>query len=314
MLSKHIQQRLMTAVEDLLTQLTCSNYSRQTIAGYRYDLSKYICLLDRIPHHIATVKQALSEQRLMDTVSLRYTDNPNIKAHTIRRYVCAYRALIKHLIDQEMLPLNFGRFRFELPKLPQMLPKALPDSLLQFLFSQPETAKAPKNKWLNLRNRCMFELMAFSGLRIGEVLCLHLTDISLSAKQVKVFGKGSVERIVPISESTAGHIGKYLALTTQQVCRNGNYLFVGEHGKKLHHSTVRRALRQHAQRLGITQRITPHSLRHSCATHFMRESKDMRFVQLLLGHRSISTTQVYVHLDNEYLSKTFDQHCLKIDG
>ena len=180
----------------------------------------------------------------------------------------------------------------------------MPDPLLRSLLSYPSS-----NKWLDIRNLCMFELMAFSGLRIGEVIRLRLTDICLSTRQIKVFGKGSIERFVPISEKSAKHMAHYISLTDSY--RINNNLFITQTGKPIHHSTVRYALRQQAQNVGITQHITPHSLRHSCATHFAKQTKDLRFVQLLLGHRNISTTQIYVHLDHEYMAKTFDEHCIE---
>lgn len=305
MLSNSIKQRLLKAIDTFLVQLSCGSYSRQTIDGYRYDLMKFIELSERLQRKDRSIKQALNEQRLIDTVYLRYQDNPDITAFTVRRYVCAWRSWVKHLIDSNTLPPDFGRFRFELPKLPKILPKALHSQDLQTLLRQEE-----KNDWLGIRNRCIFELMGFSGLRIGEVINLRLTDLSLATRQIKVFGKGSVERIVPISEETAHHLRKYLLQSNKQIERKNNTLFVSQHGNILHQSTIRRALRQIAKSMGY-EHITPHALRHSCATHFVRKTKDLRFVQLLLGHKSIATTQVYVHLDNEYISQTFDEHCLK---
>lgn len=309
MLSKGIKQRLNKSIEAFLLHLSCRSSARQTIHAYRYELNRFIALSERLKNNATTVKQALKEQRLLDTVSLRYQDNPNISSFTIRRYVCAYRSWIQYLLDTKTLPPEFGRFYFTLPKLPQVLPKAIPESSLQALLSFDT-----KGDWIALRNQCIFELMALSGLRIGEVIGLELANLSLATLEIKVFGKGSVERIVPISESTAQKIRQYLNLSSEKIKeRTHNCLFVSNSGQILHHSTIRNALSKHAQSAGIRHHITPHSLRHSCATHFVKKTKDLRFVQLLLGHRNISTTQVYVHLDHEYINKTFNEYCLKID-
>lgn len=305
MISTGVYKRVNLALERFLVELACSNYSSGTIAGYRDDLKMYLRLLEESETSFKTFKHVFLEQNLIDTITKRYQRNPKIKAFTIHRYASSWRRWIRFLIDKDLLPSNFGRFSFALPKLPQVLPKALPCHVLKRLLSFSETQN---HSWLEVRNQCMFELMAFSGLRIGEVTRLHITDLSLSERQIKVNGKGEVERVVPITQQTAEKIEHYLNLS-QSIRRSGNhYLFTNLSGCLLHTSSVRKALIQKVSRLGYEGKITPHSLRHSCATHFVRQTKDLRFVQLLLGHKSIATTQVYVHLDRDYVGKMFDVH------
>ena len=308
MLSRNIHKRLCNLVEDFLLHLSCSNYSPRTIEIYGHDLFKFIKLLQRIDYPITTTKQALHEERLMKTVSMRYQDTPTLSAHTIHNYMCAYRALIRYLVKMNTLPPEFERFRFEMPKLSMSLPKILPESFLRALLTQPIES------WQDMRNRCIFELMAFSGLRIGEVVSIRFNNVSLSYRQIRVLGKGNMERIVPISIETAEHIAQYI----HQIHQNSkisisNFLFISSNGSQISPTTIRKILQQKAQAIGYQERITPHYLRHFCATYFVRQTKNIRFVQQLLGHRNIISTQVYVHLDNEYLSKTFDEHCLKIN-
>lgn len=308
MLSKNIHKRLCNLVEDFLLYLSCSNYSPKTIETYGRDLFAFIKLLQRIDLPITTTKQALHEERLMKTVAIRYQDMPTISSHTIHNYMCAYRALIRYLVKMNTLPPEFEQFRFEMPKLAIALPKILPESFLRALLT------LPIKNWQDMRNRCIFELMAFSGLRIGEVVSIRITNLHLSCRQVKVLGKGNMERIVPISTETAEHIAQYI----HQVHRDSkvsisNFLFISSNGSQISPTTIRKILQQKAKAIGYQERITPHYLRHFCATYFVRQTKNIRFVQQLLGHRNIVSTQVYVHLDNEYISKTFDEHCLKIN-
>lgn len=305
MLSQHIKQRLHHAIDDFLLQLSCSNYSAGTVSGYRYDLRQFVALLERSSQSIHSFKQALYEKRLIDTISIRYQDNPQITPFTIRRYVCAYRSWIEYLIKIDILPPKFGRFCFELPKLPQILPKALPERFLRLLLSK----NTDSNDCLSYRNRSMLKLMAFSGLRVSEVINLRLTDCSLSERKIKVFGKGSKERIVPITVDTAQSIERYFTLLKQsKIVRQTDTVFINSNGEKLHTSTIRRILVRQAEKVGYTGKITPHMLRHTCATHFAKQSKDLRFVQMLLEHQNIATTQVYVHLDYEYIGKMFDEY------
>ena len=303
MLSKNIKNRLLQSIEKHLLQLSCENYSPKTIKGYRYDLHLFVSLLEQ-GNKIATFKQAVNEQCLIDTSSLRYEKNPQITPFTIRRYACAYRSWINFLIDNKTLPPEFGRFRFNLPKLPQILPKSLNMDLIHLLLEQ--TTKK-QNTMVSYRNRCIFELMALSGLRIGEVINLRLIDLSLSQRQIKVLGKGQKQRIVPISVQTAEHIGQYLCLRNKKQWQH-DYLFMSNCGNPLHPSVVRRALKNVAKNMQLPQKVTPHMLRHSCATHFVKQTHDIRFVQILLGHTNISTTQAYAHLDTEHIGKMFDEY------
>lgn len=309
MLSQTIKKRLFNLVENFLLHLSCNNYSSKTIANYRYNLSLFIRLLEHGHQKISTIKFALNETCFIETISLRYRNNPKIAAPTIRHYISAYRTLIKYLVKVGTLPPEFERFRFETPKLAMTLPKILPESLLHQLLT------LPIYKWTDIRNRCIFELMAFSGLRIGEVLSIRITDVNLSKRQIKVLGKGNMERIVPISLETAEHIGQYIYQAHKEGNINiNNLLFVSTWGSKLSQSTIRRTLQQQAKYIGYQQRITPHFLRHFCATYFVRKTKDIRFVQQLLGHRNISSTQIYVHLDRDYIHQTFDEYCMKISA
>lgn len=308
MLSKTIQKRLFNLVENFLFHLSCNNYSRRTLATYYRNLRLFINLLEQNHQEIPTTRYALQEERLVETISMRYQNNPKISARTIRHYISAYRALIKYLTKINVLPAEFERFRFEMPKLAVVLPKILPESLLYALLT------LPIRNWKDLRNRCIFELMAFSGLRIGETLAIRMTDLYLSQRQIKVLGKGNIERLVPISQETALHIAQYINQIHQKIQRDmNNFLFVSSRGQQLCQETIRKTLQDKAKSLGYQQRITPHYLRHFCATHFLRQTKDLHFVQQLLGHRNIISTQVYVHLDRDYIHQTFDEYCIKIN-
>ena len=156
----------------------------------------------------------------------------------------------------------------------------------------------------------MFELMAYSGLRVSEVTSLTLSDLYFSQKQVKVTGKGNKTRLVPITDCVIQRIKEYLQSRSNSLVKvKVNYLFTNRHGNKITNSTVRLHLHNLANELLVDKlRLTPHMLRHSCATHFIRQTHDLRFVQILLGHSSVATTQMYTHLDNDFVKATFYQH------
>lgn len=311
MLKSNISEQLHQHINGFLDNCRSRCFSEGTIEGYRSNLRQFASLLDgyAAKHKIADFQAACTEIVMMETITMKQADNPELKATTIRRYICAWRSFIGYLVNIGILDLSYDRFRFGLPRLPETLPKSVDMSLLdKLLDNPPPLPKQPH--WMYLRNLCIFELMAYSGLRISETSNLLMTDIYFSNRQIRVTGKGQRTRLVPITDVVSKRIRSYLKeRSASAVNVQTNHLFIGRGGKKLRPCSIRLSLRKTVKAcFGEDVYITPHRLRHSCTTHFVLKTHNLRFVQILLGHKSIATTQIYTHLDNGFVQEMFHQH------
>jgi len=186
------------------------------------------------------------------------------------------------------------------PKAARPLPKALSVETAQRLLDA-EDDKAP----LLIQDQAMFELMYSSGLRVGELVALNLVDEPAQG-EVTVTGKGSKTRTVPVGAKARAALGSWLSMRSKIAAPDERALFVGARGRRISPSRVWHRLTAWAKRRGIAEHVHPHMLRHSFASHLLQSSQDLRAVQELLGHASISTTQVYTHLDFQALAKVYD--------
>jgi len=189
------------------------------------------------------------------------------------------------------------------PRAPRPLPKALSVEAAQRLFRE-EKQGTPEL----VRDAAMFELLYSSGLRLGELVALDVDDGRLDLRQgeVTVTGKGAKTRIVPVGRKARESLQRWLASRNQLAAPDEKALFVGGRGKRISPAVVGARLRAWARRRGLAERVHPHMLRHSFASHVLQSSQDLRAVQEMLGHASISTTQVYTHLDFQALAKVYD--------
>jgi integrase/recombinase XerC len=188
------------------------------------------------------------------------------------------------------------------PRAARPLPKALSVEAAQRLFG--ETPSSPQA----MRDAAMFELLYASGLRLAELVALNVDDgrLDLAQGEVTVTGKGARTRTVPVGAAARAALRAWLEFRSQAAAPGERALFVGARGRRIAPSVVGVRLRAWARRRGLAERVHPHMLRHSFATHLLQSSQDLRAVQELLGHASISTTQVYTHLDFQALAKVYD--------
>lgn len=186
------------------------------------------------------------------------------------------------------------------PKLGRPLPKGLDvdqtDRLLQ----------SAGDSWLAVRDQAMLELFYSSGLRLSELTSLDLPQLDLQAGLVRVLGKGRRERTVPVGSLAVAALQRWLAVRTNIVASAETALFISERGRRLSNRTVQRRLAQAGLTAGLTEHLHPHRLRHSCASHLLESSGDLRAVQELLGHADLATTQIYTHLDFQHLARVYD--------
>lgn len=223
---------------------------------------------------------------------------------SVNRYISSLRSFFKFL-ESEKIILSNPLENIESARISRTLPECLTYDEIDALLSQPDI----KNK-LELRDKALMELMYAAGLRVSEVLNLEISNVYFSEGYIRVYGKGSKERIVPVNETAIRFINEYII-----ICRNvikkdksGSTLFLNYRGNKMSRMAVWDIVKKYSLRAGISKQIHPHTLRHSFATHLLEGGADIRIIQEMLGHSDISTTQIYTHIEKEYLieiHKTF---------
>jgi integrase/recombinase XerD len=226
-----------------------------------------------------------------------------LSAASIRRAVSAIRTYYGFLLGEGRVK-NDPSDRLESPRRGRVLPDTLSVQEVEALLAAPHVDQP-----MAWRDRALLELAYGAGLRVSEICGLALTDLLLSENLVRVFGKGGKERLVPIGRSVIGAASVYLHTTRPALDRgkSKNKVLLNARGEPLSRVGAWGIVRRATQRAGITKRVTPHTLRHSFATHLLEGGADLRAVQEMLGHADLSTTQIYTHVDREYLRSIHKQ-------
>ena len=278
-------------VANFLTHLKTRHYSPRTLDLYARDLAQLAGLAagnaveNLQPHDI---------RRYLATLHAR-----GVAVKSLARCLSAWRRFYQFLAMTGRVQAN-PCMGLRPPKGEKRLPHALsPDEMALLLAGSGDDPMA-------VRDHAMFELMYSSGLRLSELVGLDLYSVDLDSGEVRVLGKGSKERIVPVGRQALAALRAWLALRPT-IAKDPTALFVGARGERIAVRVVNSRLKQLALARGVTQRVHPHALRHSFASHVLQSSGDLRAVQEMLGHASLSTTQVYTHLDFQHLAKVYDQ-------
>lgn len=222
---------------------------------------------------------------------------------TISRHISSIRSFHQFLV-REQLVTHDASVHIEKPRKDRTLPDVLSQDEMNRLLDIPET------KPLDLRTKAMLELLYATGLRVTEMIELKTSDVHLMMGFVQCFGKGSKERIVPLGDTAKQAIEKYLDNGRPELVKAQptKTLFVNQHGRPLTRQGFWKILRKKSLEAGITKNITPHTLRHSFATHLLENGADLRIVQEMLGHEDISTTQIYTHVTKSRLKDMYQKH------
>ncbi len=225
-----------------------------------------------------------------------------LSARTLALTLSAWRGCYRWLVRQRGFRSN-PVLGIRAPKAARPLPKALSVEAAQRLLED-----GGEDSVVSLRDRAMFELLYSSGLRLGELVALNVDDgrLDLPQGEVTVTGKGAKTRTVPVGARAREALRQWLLVRNNLATQGEKAIFVGSRGKRIAPAVVGVRLRAWARRRGLNQPVHPHMLRHSFATHLLQSSQDLRAVQEMLGHSSISTTQVYTHLDFQALAKVYD--------
>lgn len=266
-----------------------------TVNSYSEDIYKYLEYMES-----KNISSALdiSYNNLLDY--LKYLDDNKYEVSSVARKIVSIKAFHKYLSENYNVvdistKINTPRFY---RKLPNILTIEEVDNLLDIKLDTP----------FDYRNKAMLELMYSSGLRVSEIINLELSDIDLNNNYVRCFGKGSKERIVPIGEYSSKYLSIYINEYRDSM-KKGYYtekIFLNNHGKEMTRQGFFKIIKKIAKDKDINKNITPHMLRHSFATHLLNNGADLRTIQEMLGHSSISTTQIYTNVTNDILKENYD--------
>lgn len=292
--TEKLQEKIKTFISYLLVE---RGLSENTLAAYKRDLLQYWEYLNR--RGLVTWEEADNKNIL---AFLMYLQGHGQTSNSISRKLAAIKSFYRFLFQENYLAHNPAEL-LSTPKLVRKLPRVLNPVEVNVLLAAPKT-----NDPSTLRDKAMLELLYATGVRVSELVNLTLTDLNLEMGYLKCFGKGAKERIVPLGSLAQAALLAYLHKGRPHLLKKGNseFLFLNQQGKVLTRQGFWKILKKYAHEAGIESRITPHTLRHSFATHLLENGADLRSVQEMLGHVDISTTQIYTHLTKNKLKEIYD--------
>jgi len=283
---------LSTAIVAFLASLTARHYSPATVDTYTFDLRH---LLERVGE---VDPASLTSHDIRRALAVLHSKG--LKPKTLARTLSAWRSFFNYLARQNVVQAN-PCLGLRPPKSEKKLPNAPSvDAMAHLLEAEADGVWA-------IRDLAMFELMYSAGLRRAELIGLDIAGLDLAAGEVTVTGKGSRMRVVPVGGKALEAARNWLAKRDQVARGDTEAFFVGVRGARISATVLAQALKQLALRQGITAHMHPHALRHAFASHVLQSSGDLRAVQEMLGHASLSTTQIYTHLDFQHLAQVYDQ-------
>jgi integrase/recombinase XerD len=289
------------AINNFLNYLSVEKgYSEHTIAAYRNDLTG---LADFAKKQNISTWSGFSRQNMLNY--LLDLKERGYVATTVARKVAASRSFFSFLVSEGTIKADPTE-NMSSPSVGKALPKPIPLNQVRLLLEQPAKLTTAEAK----RDRAMLELLYASGMRISELVALNLGDVNTEGDYfVRCFGKGRKERIIPLYEQIALTIKKYIDEDRPKLAhgKKETALFLNARGERLTRQGFWQKLKEYVKSAGLDEQISPHTLRHSFATHMLSGGADLRSVQELLGHANISTTQVYTHLTTEHVRRTYDK-------
>jgi len=285
------------AIAAFIRGLIAADYSARTVQASVSDLRQFAAFLDG--RDIERVSQVARADVTAFAASL--ADSGGCARVTIARKLSVVRSFLRFCEENGLLEVS-PAVGVASPRTPKRLPQVLTAEQTSQLL---ETIGGSKP--LELRDRALFELIYSSGLRCQEVLDLKLRDVGLESQEVRVKGKGRKMRVVPVGEIALAALDRYLLEGRPRLAKDPteNHLFLSRTGRSLSSSDVQRRLSRHLARAGAPAGTSPHTLRHSFATHMLEGGADLRVIQELLGHSSLRTTQVYTHVSAAHLRRTY---------
>ena len=269
--------------------------SKNTLESYRLDLTLFGVWLK------ASALNSVTQADIQSYLAYKF---PQSRPRSISRLIASLRRLYRWALRENKVSVD-PTLQLESPKLPRSLPKTLSEDEVVALLNAPDT-----NQNIGMRDRAMLELLYASGLRVSELVGVKVTEISLNDGVVRVTGKGSKTRLVPIGEDAHDWIKRYLVEARPEILekRLCDSLFVTARAEPMTRQAFWYLIKRYALMAGIHKHMSPHVLRHAFATHLLNHGADLRVVQMLLGHADISTTQIYTHVARERLKTLHQMH------
>lgn len=287
---------LLPDIQRYLTHLASQRgLSPVTITNYQRNLNEFIALIEA---------KGINTWQQLDTHEVRLLakqlHQKGIKARSIATKLSALRSFFEYLVNNDLITFNPAK-GVSAPKLDKPLPKNISvddmDQLLDIDGDDP----------LTIRDHCMMELMYSSGLRLSELVNINLQDFKLSEKEIRVTGKGSKQRLLPITKTAVDAIKLWLKIRPDFAISGEKALFLSKQKKRISARSVQMRMEKWGLEQSLPSHVNPHKLRHSFATHMLESSGNLRAVQTLLGHADLATTQVYTHLDFQHLAEVYDK-------
>ncbi|MFO7448253.1 MAG: site-specific tyrosine recombinase XerD [Ignavibacteriaceae bacterium] len=275
------------------------NLSDNTVSSYRNDISSFIRFLqdDNI--------EDPSEVKYNNLVSFfKSLNNAGLTSSSAARYYSSLKGFFNYLFLNKYIKENPIE-RLSAPKLSKNLPGVLSLNEIDSMLSLPDTQDK-----LGLRDKALLEMLYACGTRVSELINIKLSDLFFTEEIIRVFGKGSKERLIPIGSSAVKWVNKYLSKSRpllMKKAKSENILFLNNRGTKLSRMGIWKIVQHYSKQAGITKEVHPHTFRHSFATHLIEGGADLRAVQEMLGHADISTTQIYTHIDRDYIKQVHKQ-------
>jgi len=273
--------------------------SRNTLDSYHRDLRQFAGWLEaQSGSDLLSVDQGTIQEYLAHKFRTK------ARASTAARLLSTLKRFYRHAMRQNVIKVD-PTLRIDTPKLPRALPKTLTETDVENLLAAP-ALEGP----LGLRDRAMLEVLYASGLRVSELVTLKVPQVSRDMGVVRVLGKGSKERLVPLGEEALAWIERYLREARPQLlgARVSDVLFVTTRAAAMTRQAFWYSIKRYALQAGLNKPVSPHTLRHAFATHLLNHGADLRVVQLLLGHSDISTTQIYTHVAQQRMKQLHARH------
>jgi len=284
-------------IENFLDYLSLERgLAYNTIVSYRYDLSKYYeFIVSKKDVNFQTVNHKIIDEYY------HYLGNINLGVNSIFRNLVALKMFYRFLLTEGFIKNDLTHF-IEFPRLRKKLPQALNLKELDKLLSE-ENFKGLLGK----RDQAIMELLYATGMRVTELISLRRNDIKLEHRLLKCTGKGNKERWIPFTDRAHNILNEYIQSIRPRLIKkkDTNLLFLNNHGKPISRQGVFYLIKNYAKISGIKKKVTPHTFRHTLATHLIENGADLRSVQEMLGHSDISTTQIYTHVSRKWIKEEY---------
>ena len=279
-------------------------FSENTINAYRNDLNQLADFVEETAVGKGYTPDWSSVDRNLLISYILDLKERNYAPATVARKVAAVKSLFDFLVAEGIIKSDPTE-NLSSPKVGKSLPKPLSAAEVELLLAAPARLSTPEAK----RDVAMIELLYACGMRVSELISLNMGDVNVEAGFVRCLGKGSKERIIPVHQEAIRFVKEYIVEARTKLLRDKDEqaLFLNRRGERLTRQGFWLILKTYAKEAGIKKPVTPHTLRHSFATHVLSGGADLRAVQELLGHANISTTQIYTHLTSEHIRRTYDK-------